>query len=245
MIRVDPPTEDARKLWLALGELAEAFGRDTGWCLVGGLMVQLHAYEHGASVRPTEDIDLLGDARQRPSGTEALARVVSERGGDPATPPGTDPTLGYRFEVGGQLVEILGPEGLRSAAKTVGNLETIEVRGGTQALRRAETVTVSIAGGPPTDIRRPNLLGAILLKARALKVAREKATDHRDDLIVLLALVDDPETFAEREGLTTSERRWLREAREDLEVQAGDVGHLVTEGQLRRARLALELMAPA
>lgn len=242
MIRIDPPTEDASTLWRKVAELSQAFGKDTRWCLIGGLMVQLHAYEHAANVRPTEDIDVLGDARHRPSATESLARIVTELGGEPVSPPATDPKLGYRFGFEGQIVEILGPEGLRSPPKTLGNLETIEVRAGTQALRRTEMVTVSISGDPPTQIRRPSLLGAILLKARALKALRGKFVDHRDDLLLLLSLVDDPRGLAEDQGLTATERGWLRDARKDLDFDASELLERFADEELRRARQAIDLM---
>jgi hypothetical protein len=61
-IEIQPGDENARRLWGAVAELANHLAPQ-GWCLVGGLMVQLHAYEHAANPRPTTDIDLLGDAR--------------------------------------------------------------------------------------------------------------------------------------------------------------------------------------
>jgi hypothetical protein len=245
VLRIDPPTEEARRLWRKVAELARAFGEDRSWCLVGGLMVQLHAYEHAATPRPTEDIDVLGDARRRPRATEELARIVTELGGEPDVPPTTDHQLGYRFGVGGQLVEILGPDGLKSPPKTVGGLETIEVQGGTQALRRAETITVSVAGDPPVQIRRPSLLAAILLKVRALGASRRKFEDHRHDLILLLGLVDDPRAVAEREELTASEGGWLRAARQNLDLGDPILRERFSDRSLDRARQALDLLSAA
>jgi hypothetical protein len=174
VIRIDPPDEEAKGLWNKVADLAREFGPDESWCLVGGLMVQLHAYEHDAAPRPTSDIDVLGDARRRPSITERLSTTLDRLGAKLAQPPVTDPTLGYQFELDGQTIEVLGPDGLRGHPRTLGDYETIKVDGGTQALRRTEKVRISIAGGSPTEIRRPTLLGAILLKARALKKARKK-----------------------------------------------------------------------
>lgn len=72
------------------------------WTLIGGLMVQLHAVEHGV----------------------------------------TD---------------------VRAARKAVG------VPGGSQALSRSQIVTVTVRGRS-FELRRPTLLGAILIKARSLMV---------------------------------------------------------------------------
>lgn len=190
VVHIDPEGDEAVRLWRSVADLAQAFGESERWCLIGGLMVQFHAFSAGVASRPTRDIDLLGDARSRPSATEELAGVVIELGGEPETPPATDPKLGYRFELGGLLVEILGPEGLKVPARTFGGLETIEVRGGTLALRRAQSI--SVAGAKSMPIRVPSLLGAILLKARALRFARRTFDHHRYDLILLLSLVDDP-----------------------------------------------------
>jgi predicted RNase H-like HicB family nuclease len=43
-IEIHPGDENARRLWGAVAELANHLAPQ-GWCLVGGLMVQLHAYE--------------------------------------------------------------------------------------------------------------------------------------------------------------------------------------------------------
>jgi hypothetical protein len=69
VVHAVPPTEESRQLWRTIGEISGEFGND--WTLVGGLMVQLHAFEHGTDVpRPTMDIDILADARRVPSATE-------------------------------------------------------------------------------------------------------------------------------------------------------------------------------
>jgi hypothetical protein len=40
IVVVDSPTAEAHRLWSLTLDLAEAFGVDTDWALVGGLMVQ-------------------------------------------------------------------------------------------------------------------------------------------------------------------------------------------------------------
>lgn len=68
---------------------------------------------------------------------------------------------------------------------------------------------VSLAGGEPVDVRRPNLLGAILIKARIVAKKRRKFESDRQDLIRLLGFVEDPRAVAEE--LKGNERKWLRE----------------------------------
>jgi len=242
-VAVDPPTEEARRLWQKLGELAVEFGAEHDWCLVGGLMVQLHAYEHGAQSRPTTDIDILGDARQRPSMTERLARILKELGGDLRVPPSTDAKVGYQFDVEGETVEVLGPEGLRSHPRTLGSFETIMVNGGTQALKRTESVSVSIAGAEPVTVCRPTLLGAILIKARAVTSVRDKLAEHREDLIRLLTLVHDPRALAEGGALTSAERKWLRAVESALAFDDPALLELYSPDQVERARQAFALLS--
>lgn len=145
-ILLEPPTEAARKLWGKTLELAKAFGSDEPWCLIGGLMVQLHAFEHGRTVRPTVDIDLLGDSRRRPSMTERMAAILDKRGGRMAVPPFGDAKLGLQFDLDGEIVEVLGSEGVPKDPRTTGKHTTFQVPGGTQALHRAEKVAVSLDG---------------------------------------------------------------------------------------------------
>lgn len=203
VVQITPPTPEANRLWQKLLKVAAEFGENAEWALVGGLMVQLLAYEHGAESRPTTDIDLLGDARQRPSGTQTLAETLDALGAEMATPPSTDPRSGYKFKLDGETIEVLGPDGLRSDPQTIGTFETIQIDGGTQALQRTVKVLVSVSGGTPTTVRRPTLLGAILLKARALDRVKAKEDEHRQDLIRLLSFVEDPRGLASAGGLTS------------------------------------------
>lgn len=242
-IIVEPPTDEARRLWRTVGELADKFGADEEWCLIGGLMVQLHAYEHGSESRPTSDIDVLGDARQRPSMTERLAQILKDSGGELPLPPSSDEKLGYQFHVRGETVEVLGPEGLESDPRTLGSFKTIMVKGGTQALNRTEGVPISVDGAQPVIVRLPSLLGAILIKARALAVVRVKHAEHRQDLIRLLSFVHDPRALANSGQLTKNERRWLKAVEKDLAFDDPALLELFSETEVRQARQAFTLLA--
>ena len=66
-------------------------------------------------------------------------------------------------------------------------------------------------------MRRPSLLGAILIKARVVAARRkEKFDSDRQDLLRLLSYVDDPRALARREKLKSSEKRWLRKVEDSL-----------------------------
>jgi hypothetical protein len=191
---------------------------------------------------PTTDIDALGDARHRPSMTERIAQILKNLGGELSLPPSTGEKIGYQFHARGETVEVLGPEGLKSDPRTLAPLETIMVKGGTQALNRTEAVPISIDGAEPVIVRRPTLLGAILIKARALTAVRGKLAEHRQDLIRLLSFVHDPRALAESDNLTKSERKWLTAVEEDLAFDDPFLLEQFSETEIQRASQAFTLL---
>jgi hypothetical protein len=242
LIVIRPRAEQARRIWTLVLSLAEELGPDREWSLVGGLMVQLHAYEHGDVPRPTTDIDLLGGARRPPRMTEAMASLLVDRGAEVADPPRSAPDLGYRFEYEGETVEILGPDGLRGDPKTISGLKTFQAAGGSQALHRTEVVLVSLDGADPVAVRRPNLLGAILIKARVVVKKRErKYESDRQDMIRLLTYVEDPRALAT--DLGRKEPRWLRDAEGAIDFEDEALLDLFPAEVLSRGELALRLLA--
>jgi hypothetical protein len=244
VVTIRPATEEARRLWGLALSLADEFGADRDWSLVGGLMVQLHGFEHDDDPRPTADIDVLGGARKSPQMTEEMAGLLVERGAEVATPPRSNPELGYRFEFEGEIIELLGPDGLHRDPRTTAGLSTFQAAGGTQALRRTEVVLVSLDGADPVAVRRPNLLGAILIKARVLAKRRErKFLSDRQDLVRLLGYVDDPRGLAVE--LSRSEKGWLRSVEEEIAFEDASWSELFPEQTLLRVRQAFRLLTQA
>jgi len=210
MIEIDPPDDASRRLWYAVGELAELLPSD--WTLVGGLMVQLHALEHGVSdVRVTVDIDVLGQARP-PGPLEAIDRSLIDAGFH-AYPPDPD-NYGFRYERDGLVVDVLAPDGIRPPPTLDGSRHAVGIPGGSQALARSETVTVRI-DAHTFELQRPTLAGAILIKARSLLKHRDPES-QRQDLLRLLSLVPDPRAM--RRELKKTERRWLQRAEVPLRL---------------------------
>lgn len=227
-IAVDDPGTLA--LWEAVAELVDRLPAD--WVLIGELMVQLHALEHGVrDVRVTADIDVLGQAR--PQGTLKSINSALLADGFELSGPDAD---GYanRYTRGELVVDVLAPDGIRPPAR-IGALRAIGVPGGTQALGRAETVTVSV-GDHEFSLRRPSLLGAILIKARSL-MQHADPDSQREDLLRLLAMVEDPRAMATQ--LRTTERRWLRDA--EALLAWGSVSSL-DEATVARARQAHRIL---
>jgi hypothetical protein len=157
-----------------------------------------------------------------------------------AMPPVSNENLGYRFEVDGSIIEILGSEGVREDPKTLGKHTTFQVPGGTQALARAEVVRVSLAGGEPVEIRRPSLLGAILIKARVVERRRDKFESDRQDLIRLLGFVEDPRALAAE--LRGNEKKWLQAVGALLAIDDGALSDLFSVAELSAAEQAYRLL---
>jgi hypothetical protein len=198
MIALPPLGELEDQLWLALMDIAERRAAD--WTLVGGQMVLLHGLERGATPpRVSTDLDLVVDARVRPPAIPAMAEVLDDLGfrlGGIA-PDG----IGHRFVRGPVTIDLLAPEGAgpRADLRVGGGAETVPVGGGTYALSRCQLVDVS-AGGQAGRVPRPDLAGALVLKAAAARSDRKRGPErHLGDLAFLLSLVPDP--FALRDEL--------------------------------------------
>jgi hypothetical protein len=217
--------------WAAVGELVELLPRD--WVLIGGLMVQLHAWERGmVDVRATVDVDVLAQAR--PQGPLQAIDGTLRGAGFEALPPDAD-GYAYRYVRDSLVVDVLAPDGMNPPPTLDGALKAVSVPGGTQALARAETVTVRI-GGDVFSLRRPTLLGAVLIKARSLLVHHDRDA-QREDLLTLLSLIEDPRAMAA--DLTHAERRWLRRAETQLRLDE-PANLAAVDG--RRARQAFRLL---
>ncbi|HEV3070455.1 MAG TPA: hypothetical protein VGY76_03395 [Solirubrobacteraceae bacterium] len=230
-IVVDLADEKTRQLWSAVGELVERLPEQ--WVLIGGLMVQLHMIEHGVTdVRLTHDVDVLGQAR--PPG--ALSLIDAALRDDDFKVVGLDlDGYAHRYERDGLIVDVLAPEGIEPPPSLGAGRKAIGVPGGTQALDRSEIVTV-IVEGSAFQLRRPTLLGAVLIKARSLMVHSDPES-QREDLLRLLALLEDPRETAH--GLRKTERKWLRVAEQRLQLSALSSLEAAT---MRRAELAYRLL---
>jgi hypothetical protein len=227
-----------QRLWQTVAAIARQLGDEDRWCLVGGLMVALFAMQAAQAPRVTIDIDVLANARARPSGTTWATRRIEALGATLISVDGLDGQRGFRFELDDQIVDILAPDGLGRAARTAGKLETLQIPGGTQALQRIEVVEI-VVDGAASRVRRPTLLGALLLKARALPV-HSRPEDQREDIITLLALVEDP--YAMHPSLTHAERRWLRSIESTLALDDPALPARFSLARLRAARAAYQIL---
>jgi hypothetical protein len=202
-IELHPGSERDRRLWHELLDLADAVD---GWTIIGARMVELHAAERRQALpRLSIDADALADARAN-SGTRRVARALKRAGFELDEPSAFG--LGHVFRKGGVEIDVLAPDGLNARARrlTIPPAHTVEVPGGTQALRRTEMVEVRV-GRRTGHLPRPSLLGAILVKARAVRVD-DVPNNQRADLALLLSFVDDVDVLTRQ--LAGRERTWLK-----------------------------------
>jgi hypothetical protein len=230
-IDIDPSDALSRRLWSSVGDLAELLPAE--WVLVGGLMVQLYAMEAGlADVRVTQDVDVLGQARPR-GALDAIHETLEREGFESGFPDADG--YAHRYERDGLIVDVLAPDGIKPPPTLGAGRLAVGIPGGSQALARQEEVAVTIAGRQFV-VRRPTLSGAILIKARSLMVHHDPDA-QREDLLLLLSLVDDPRAMATE--LRRSERGWLRK----VEPRLGfDRPALIDADARRRAQLAFRLL---
>ena len=236
MITLEPRDDQTHAIWQALIDLGRHQPR--GWTLIGAQMVALHAAEHNrAGPRSSRDADVLVNVRLVQDGTQLLSRTLMQLGFQflGAGPEG----IGHRFRRGPAEIDILAPDGLgrRTELTTLPPARTVSVPGGAQALARTEIVDVSIAGDAGI-IPRPNLLGAILLKCRAIDVD-DAPNSQRLDLASLLSLANNPRVLAT--DVTLNERRWLRRRTDLLNPEAPawrSLGH-----EAETAHSALRILA--
>jgi hypothetical protein len=198
-----PELGDAQPaLWLDLFELA---GGRVRWTLIGAHMVALYAWEAGLVPRPSADVDLL-DVRLVANATEALSRELLTRGYELEDVARSG--LAHHFVRGEAEIDVLAPDrvGPRTPTTTIPPARTVKVPGGTQALERTELVEATSRGVTGT-LPRPNVLGATLVKLRAIAVD-DLPGAQRADVALLLGLVHDPDPLVA--DLTRTERAWLR-----------------------------------
>jgi hypothetical protein len=204
MIEIPDLGSEFHHMWEELIWLNES--APAPWTLIGAHMVALHGWARGREqIRPSRDADILVDVRTVTDGTVRLSEALLGR--DYSFAGASPEGVGHRFTKGQISIDVLGPDGVgaRADLRTVGGARTVRVPGGTQALQRSAATEVRSRATVGT-VPVPSLLGALLVKIRAILVDDQPEAQRRDAAF-LLSLVDDPEAHAA--DLSASERRWL------------------------------------
>ncbi|MBA3783029.1 MAG: hypothetical protein H0X12_14410 [Nocardioides sp.] len=197
--------------WQALLDLYERLSE--GWTLVGGQMVHLHCAERGYSpLRPTDDADMVLDIKANAEILLEFTTVLQDEMGfeaDGITANGKQHR--WKGTNSKASIDVLIPANVGERLplrKGATGSQTIQTPGGIQALHRTEVVAVT-AAGREGFVRRPNLVGALIIKAAAHEVISDPLKGrHRADFATLAAMVSASD-FRDEE-LSTSERKRLR-----------------------------------
>ncbi|WP_285616264.1 hypothetical protein [Kineosporia sp. NBRC 101677] len=210
-----------------------------GWTLVGGQMVHLHCAEAShAPTRPTNDIDTVIDVRARPNMLQIFTQVLVGLGFRASGISAEG--IQHRWVRGQATIDVLLPDGVgeKAALRTgVTASPTLPTPDGTQALDRSESVLVSVEGREGS-VRRPTLVGALVMKAAAHSAVGDPAKGrHRSDFLTLASLIAARD-FREVE-LTKKDRRRLADmiaaVRADAQLMTGAEDSANTLSRLERA----------
>lgn len=189
-VALPPMPEYQNRMWETLLRLDEV---GHPWVLVGGQMTMLHCLENGfARSRPTDDGDLVVGVWTRRDALLGTSRYLRANGFNEVK---TTDGYGYRFECDDAVIDVLLPEGLgrqHEHPTTTSGRRGLSADGGNQALTRAERVPVIMASFSG-HIRRPNLLGAIVVKAHAYVADSRDKGRHAEDIVALAEIaLQDP-----------------------------------------------------
>jgi hypothetical protein len=200
-----PPEQTSS--WCGLLDLYERL--DSGWTLIGGQLVHLHCAERGQfPVRPTNDVDTVVDVRADPQMLHVFSEALVDLG---FTSAGVSAEgLEHRWRRDNATIDVLLPEGVGERARLrsgVTGSPSLSTEGGSQALRRSETVPVTV-DGREGFVLRPNLVGALISKSAAhANVGDRDRRRHRQDFLVLARLITASDFRSEE--LTKTDRRRL------------------------------------
>ena len=203
--------------WSALLEIADSLGDH--WSLVGGQMVLLHQLERRHAVGGSLDLRLSGDidviVNLRVGRSQLVRADTALRAAGFEQPVETGGHR-YRRSADGAQIDVLAPDHLGPRRPLLGTGATVQIPGGTQALKRTEAVTVQHAG-VTGRVLRPNLVGALLGKLEACSLPR-RTTDppHWHDACLLASMIEPSDCDGVPVQVTASERRLLRSAAKRL-----------------------------
>jgi hypothetical protein len=127
----------------------------------------------------------LGQAR--PQGALSAIDTALQREGFELIGPDLD-GYDHRYQRERLVVDVLAPDGIKPPARLGAGRKAVGVPGGSQALSRSETVTVTVRDRS-FQLRRPTLLGAVLIKARSLMVPVRRRPTSRGESATCTVIV--------------------------------------------------------
>ena len=211
------------------------------WMLIGGLMIQAHAHFAGLESRATTDIDMLIDVMTNKAYIGSVISGLEKMGYTP-NEPGIRGSAFHRMTKDGLTVDVLIAEHLPSRkriAASFNNWPMMEIPGGSQALDRQMTV-ILISKGIEREVRIPDLLGALVLKAAAYTVDKRDRGRHLEDVAVIASLITNHANELKR--LQGSDKKRLRSVMAALIDENHPAWLRLNEGQRLKGHDTLRIL---
>jgi hypothetical protein len=170
------PAPDIPAPWAVLIEIARHTDR-TMWCVIGGMMVQIHCALAGIPpVRATHDVDLLLNLLAQRTSAGVVADL--KRLGFAPQEPGWPDAPFHRLRRRDDVIDILVPDHLpRHIRPSVARRAMMPIEGGAQANSRLIEVDL-VGDNTRATVIVPDLLGALVLKAAASVADNRDAERH-------------------------------------------------------------------
>lgn len=222
------------EVWLSLFRISERL--PDGWALIGGQMVHLHCAERGAEPhRTTTDGDAVVDIRADPTMLTRFTYELMQLGftSDGVSAEGHE----HRWRNGFTVIDVLIATNLGRSQNVTGvtGSTTVGASGAQQALDRSVLVDVQV-GVWPGRVRRPNMVGALVIKAAAMTAPTGDRERHKADFALLATMILPSDDFTD---LNRRDRQHLTRGIEA--VRASHVAHEVTGWQNAMQRLELAM----
>jgi hypothetical protein len=185
---IDIGDDDLLPPWSTVFEVIAATDF-TEWVLVGGLMVQLHAYRANIPPsRPTKDVDMVVDVVTARASVQDIAGQLRTINFEPVMPLSSRSPV-YRFARGKEQVDLMVPDDLPSRIQPRFMMRpAFGVVAGNQAIRRRDVFQITSAAHSAI-VGAPDVLGAIIAKGAAYLVDSRDSGRHLEDAALLLASV--------------------------------------------------------
>lgn len=240
----EPPGGFAPPWPLAL-ELAEAMPTRS-WTLVGGLMVQLHAFHAGMiPQRSTTDVDIVLHIET----TMSWARTTRtlHQCGYRLQAPNNPKSPSHRFVRDGDVIDVLIADHVApmALAMRAPGKKLVQIPGGTSALRKTVNCHITREDGFEVVISVPDVLGALTLKGGAYQEDSRDTDRHLEDAVVLLSTIADADELVENhQAWTHNDPRRIKVLARNLPADHPAWG-LLPQRQRARAQQSLKILTEA
>ena len=235
--RINIGNDDLLPPWPTVFDVASTLDIEQ-WVVVGGLMVQLHAYRAQIPPsRPTKDLDVVVNLTATSGSLPTIGASLGSIGFAPMVPDRLSRPI-YRFTRGEEQVDVMVPDHLpASMAPRFMQRPAFVVDAGAQAIARRDRFEISSATRT-TTCYAPNVLGALVAKGAAALVDRRDTYRHYEDGALLFATIDSVGALG-LDSASRNDRRRLRQLILELRNNDARSWSQLTDDDRRRGQANL------